>query len=282
MFAYPVGPHKDVSPECYLFRHLLNDRIISKQLFLDRELAEAIDPREDRTSVIRKSLKDILISRMHRAGSPGSSRGPQSPTSPANGGTPPVLPPIQGVSDSRSQNPQGLVQGNEPGSSFQLPPLEFDDSLSGNKNQFPNRMKSPLSPGGRTSLSPITERTREGSTDHSMMGASSVSRSSTQNEARSPPSHSNSLAMRQNSAGGVQGVPMSIREESVSNLANLEVQRTVSTSPPPAVIEKDVKPPSVVEQQRTPMLSKQSTTSSKYSDESAEVGAPTDHHYRQE
>ncbi|KAG8872489.1 hypothetical protein FRB97_007573 [Tulasnella sp. 331] len=46
MFAYPFGPLKD-------------------HLFLDRELAETLDPRDDRTSVIRSRLLKVLMDRMH-------------------------------------------------------------------------------------------------------------------------------------------------------------------------------------------------------------------------
>ncbi|KAG8933262.1 hypothetical protein FRC02_012248 [Tulasnella sp. 418] len=62
MFAYPFGPLKD-------------------HLFLDRELAEGLDPRDDRTSAVRSRLLNVLVERMN--GAPGSDPTRQPP--------PPVL-----------------------------------------------------------------------------------------------------------------------------------------------------------------------------------------------
>ncbi|KAF9052500.1 hypothetical protein BDZ89DRAFT_1125915 [Hymenopellis radicata] len=72
MFAYPVGPDKDL-------------------LFLDRELAETLDPREDGTSTIRSRLLNILFDRM-RGVQPAASNG----AAPAggSGGPGPQLPPL--------------------------------------------------------------------------------------------------------------------------------------------------------------------------------------------
>ncbi|KIY67274.1 hypothetical protein CYLTODRAFT_397408 [Cylindrobasidium torrendii FP15055 ss-10] len=64
MFAYPVGPMKDA-------------------LFLDREQAESLDPRDDGTATVRSRLLSILFDRM---------RGVQKPA-PANGPGP-QLPPL--------------------------------------------------------------------------------------------------------------------------------------------------------------------------------------------
>ncbi|KAL0574993.1 hypothetical protein V5O48_006981 [Marasmius crinis-equi] len=72
MFAYPVGPHKDL-------------------LFLEREQAEKFDPREERTSVIRSRFVDIMAQKMQQSDptqgggqqrastAPGSGRGYQLP-----------------------------------------------------------------------------------------------------------------------------------------------------------------------------------------------------------
>ncbi|KAF8896461.1 hypothetical protein BD779DRAFT_1496046 [Infundibulicybe gibba] len=102
MFAYPVGPHKDL-------------------LFLDRELAETLDPRDDRTSAIRSRLRDILLDRM-RGGEPGP-----TPASRASSEVAPSLPPI---------GEDGALVTRGP----QLPPLNFSSTPS----------KAPMSP--------ITER----------------------------------------------------------------------------------------------------------------------------
>ena len=63
MFGYPVGPGKEVRPD--------PDRAVGSSLtckfqllFLDRELAEKMDPREDRTSIVRARLLSILAERM--------------------------------------------------------------------------------------------------------------------------------------------------------------------------------------------------------------------------
>ncbi|KIK62928.1 hypothetical protein GYMLUDRAFT_41206 [Collybiopsis luxurians FD-317 M1] len=122
MFAYPVGPHKDL-------------------LFLDREQAETLDPRDDRTSSIRSKLIDVLATKMEEMGPPGSAglpgrdRGPAHGTQTSSSSTPPSLPPIS------------------PNSGPQLPPLSFDSN--------PNVRNE-----DRALLTPITERssvyTRDG------------------------------------------------------------------------------------------------------------------------
>ncbi|KAF5391519.1 hypothetical protein D9757_002450 [Collybiopsis confluens] len=120
MFAYPVGPHKEL-------------------LFLDREQAEALDPRDDRTSSIRSKLIDILATRMEELGPPGSAgiRGRDARPSSHGAGalTPSSLPPI-----STGRGPQ-------------LPPLSFDSNQNTPQED-------------RALLTPITERsslyTRDG------------------------------------------------------------------------------------------------------------------------
>lgn len=63
MFAYPVGPHKDVRLlTSVYYEHGTN--IVFQLLFLDRELAETLDPRDDRTSAVRSRLLNILLQRM--------------------------------------------------------------------------------------------------------------------------------------------------------------------------------------------------------------------------
>ncbi|KAH8117826.1 hypothetical protein DFH11DRAFT_1850703 [Phellopilus nigrolimitatus] len=177
MFAYPVGPRKD-------------------QLFLDRELAERVDPREDRGSVVRQRFKDILIERMYgQEASRMSLSLPHVPDmSPANGSGfgssgPPSLPAIQGVSEQqqRSLSPQQNGGFSLP----QLPPLSFDSA-------------SQPAPG---SLSPITERTQE---DYN-------SRASTQDHARAAPGPSGSggSAAAVSSSSRAGPVQSAIEEEGI-------------------------------------------------------------------
>ncbi|KAJ7158649.1 hypothetical protein C8R46DRAFT_396215 [Mycena filopes] len=61
MFAYPVGPHRDL-------------------LFLEREQAETLDVRDDRTSSIRARLLNILLERMPQKDP--AARAPTGPLSP--------------------------------------------------------------------------------------------------------------------------------------------------------------------------------------------------------
>ncbi|KAG7089468.1 hypothetical protein E1B28_011153 [Marasmius oreades] len=76
MFAYPVGPHKDL-------------------LFLAREQAEKFDPREERTSVIRSRYIDLLNETMQQS---DPARPPQQPQQRAPVANPPSrgyqLPPL--------------------------------------------------------------------------------------------------------------------------------------------------------------------------------------------
>lgn len=137
MFAYPVGPHKDL-------------------LFLDRELAENLDPREDRTSFTRSQLQHILWDRMR--GSPDQSQSP--------GKDAPTLPPLPDISlmdDNRNGGPSSSDrQGDErqppvagssqqgssgSGGPLQLPPLHFENDRDHDLPDIPPR-----------SLTPITER----------------------------------------------------------------------------------------------------------------------------
>ncbi|KAG6821295.1 hypothetical protein H0H93_000155 [Arthromyces matolae] len=118
MFAYPVGPSKDL-------------------LFLARELAETLDPREESTSSIRSRLIGILHDRMRGITAPAAPR----PTS----DTPPTLPPID---DTPLQSPSPNLSNSQPaaksnGGSFQLPPLTFGGPI-------PEEEK-PLSPVRRQS-----------------------------------------------------------------------------------------------------------------------------------
>ncbi|KAE9405152.1 hypothetical protein BT96DRAFT_359190 [Gymnopus androsaceus JB14] len=135
MFAYPVGPHKDL-------------------LFLDRELAETLDPRDDRTSSVRSALIGILGERMRLGGpnpapnsmptlpaGPGSNAGgPRSPTVGAGGGD--IAP--------ASRIPSGPQ--------FQLPPLSFDSNRDEEDRDRDREDMGREMDRERALLTPITER----------------------------------------------------------------------------------------------------------------------------
>ncbi|OCH95342.1 hypothetical protein OBBRIDRAFT_788219 [Obba rivulosa] len=143
MFAYPIGPHRDL-------------------LFLDREFAETTDPREDRTAYIRRSFNSILIERMQGPGpgseSPGRSSGRLEPSG------------FQGLNTSASRLPQdqpplpSLPSDNADGGqqaeltprerlSMQLPPLDFDSSFS--------EQAAPPEVPDKRPLTPISEQSRD-------------------------------------------------------------------------------------------------------------------------
>ncbi|KAH7097361.1 hypothetical protein BKA62DRAFT_451650 [Auriculariales sp. MPI-PUGE-AT-0066] len=126
MFAYPVGPLRD-------------------HLFLDRELAEGLDPRDDRTSFIRSQLLGVQVRRMRglpvQIGqnpeqllpSPGTSviqPQPQQQQQQQQNGGAPMLPPLSGISSEQPQPPSStsLSSSQNPTPSRgspQLPPLGF-------------------------------------------------------------------------------------------------------------------------------------------------------------
>ena len=91
MFSYPVGPNKN-------------------NLFMDREEAEMVDPREDRGSMVRVKFKDILVRRMYGQNGAPATISPMS--SPAvngmfnTGDAPPSLPPIASISGQPAQPQQ--------------------------------------------------------------------------------------------------------------------------------------------------------------------------------
>ncbi|KAI0749814.1 hypothetical protein C8Q80DRAFT_1232578 [Daedaleopsis nitida] len=127
MFAYPIGPHRDL-------------------LFLDREFAETLDARDDRTSAIRAQLQRILLDRMRGLGPdgpPGPPPSQQTPTLP----TIPTVSSPNGPPQPAAQTPGVQPQSN--GASLQLPPLSFDSS--------PINAESQQAQLGRP-LSTITER----------------------------------------------------------------------------------------------------------------------------
>ncbi|KAI0649070.1 hypothetical protein C8Q79DRAFT_1007637 [Trametes meyenii] len=125
MFAYPIGPNRDL-------------------LFLDREFAETLDPRDDRTSAIRSQLQRILLDRMNGVG-------PDNPAGPSTAG-PPRLPPVPHVAAEEPRQPPLEQAATNNGGSLQLPPLSFDSS------PMQQEQTAPQTEHGRRPLTPITER----------------------------------------------------------------------------------------------------------------------------
>ncbi|KAI5983349.1 hypothetical protein EDD15DRAFT_2390858 [Pisolithus albus] len=126
MFAYPVGQRRDL-------------------LFLEREFAETMDPRESRTSAVRSRLLGILSERM----------GSIEPLTRRDG--PPALPPI---SSSAGLLPQQQPSSQVPREALELPQLpafSFDSTASAVPAPPVNR--SPVQePIPARALSPIAER----------------------------------------------------------------------------------------------------------------------------
>ncbi|KAJ7773402.1 hypothetical protein B0H16DRAFT_1672944 [Mycena metata] len=136
MFAYPVGPHRDL-------------------LFLERDQAETLDVRDDRTSSIRARLLNILLERMPQkdptARAPGGPLPPQQQQPlqrPLD--APPLLPPI-GDFGSPTQSPP-------PRASPQLPPLSFGAGA----------VESPAPASTGSQLTPISERSSIGTVGRNM------------------------------------------------------------------------------------------------------------------
>ncbi|KAG6856890.1 hypothetical protein H0H87_012471 [Tephrocybe sp. NHM501043] len=132
MFAYPVGPNRDL-------------------LFLDRELAEILDPRDEHTSSIRSRLIGILLDRM---------RGHDPRPAPSD--LPPSLPPIGNnvVAVPQQQTPSAPAPqpvSNVSGSSFQLPPLSFGATTlpDDEKPLSPVRRQSNADAAGNSYNSPV-------------------------------------------------------------------------------------------------------------------------------
>ncbi|TDL25788.1 hypothetical protein BD410DRAFT_826381 [Rickenella mellea] len=171
MFGYPVGPRKNM-------------------LFLEREAAESLDPRDDRTSAVRANLQSILAEKVRMQGpSPGS-----PPPGQMNGGArhaspPPSLPPLQRFNSDNSNITQQQQQQQAQSPSQSPPPPAKDASpqhtprTEGNLPQLPQLTFDPTSrPGAsspptvgpsRTALTPITERS------HTMDSGAAGSRQNT-------------------------------------------------------------------------------------------------------
>ncbi|KAJ6609223.1 hypothetical protein B0H10DRAFT_2226083 [Mycena sp. CBHHK59/15] len=138
MFAYPVGPHRDL-------------------LFLDREQAETLDVRDDRTSSIRARLLNILLERMPLKDPMRSPTAQQQLPSRPSLDAPPSLPPI---GDFGSSSPP--LGGTR--SSPQLPPLSFG---SAENPEAPQQQE-------RHPLTPISERSSTGPRNMSSIDSHSV------------------------------------------------------------------------------------------------------------
>ena len=108
-------------------------------LFLDREAVEAMDPRDDRTSVIRSKLLELLAERM-RQQQPQLVQPRPSPANRTSSEQPSTLPPITAGSEPNAQNSPVLPDGP------QLPPLSF----AGVHNQDRDKMLTPIAEGGST------------------------------------------------------------------------------------------------------------------------------------
>ncbi|KAH7884450.1 hypothetical protein F5I97DRAFT_1456898 [Phlebopus sp. FC_14] len=144
MFGYPVGPARDL-------------------LFLDRELAETMDPRDDRTSAVRSRLLSVLVGRMRGVGA-------QAPPD-----APPALPPLSLTADppSRQQSLPPMPTGQTDGHPVpQLPSLDLDAPPSQSQSQILSQ-----EPAFGRALSPITERsmTRETLADFARIHGHSLS-----------------------------------------------------------------------------------------------------------
>ncbi|KAH9846672.1 hypothetical protein C2E23DRAFT_898508 [Lenzites betulinus] len=198
MFAYPIGPNRDL-------------------LFLDREFAETLDPRDDRTSAIRTQMQRILVDRMNGVGPAG----PEGSSSPS-GATPPILPPVPHVAADEPREPEANPEPESvfgPGSStaggpstngitMQLPPFSFDST--------PMHEEPPKAPAehDRRPLTPITERSIPiESMSRSLSGGRSQESTKIQTST-SPPQ-------------------ATIPEESTSILHEPFVTSPTATSPPP-------------------------------------------------
>ncbi|THH30016.1 hypothetical protein EUX98_g4168 [Antrodiella citrinella] len=140
MFAYPIGPNREL-------------------LFLDRELAESLDPRDDRTSAVRRQLRQIQWQRMNGSGPMPEKAQPPIPA----GNHPPTLPPLpvmleetEYTAASGSRLPEQSSSG-APQLSMQIPPLDFERTPEVSSEPTKNAQRTSDPPAPRP-LTPITER----------------------------------------------------------------------------------------------------------------------------
>jgi len=116
-----------------------------KVLFLDRELAETLDPQNDQNSSVRSQLRDVLLDRMSRASQPS----PRPPTADKS----PSLPPVLGSSNevSKSRVP-----------SFTTGPPQLPSIASVSVNLSDSRTSTPPAVSGTLSPSPWTQSKQTG------------------------------------------------------------------------------------------------------------------------
>ncbi|PWN37882.1 uncharacterized protein FA14DRAFT_187932 [Meira miltonrushii] len=135
-FAYPIGPYKD-------------------RLFLDRELSEFLDIREERHLANRHNLHGIMAARM---------RGERTP----------ILPPLPqpNTESTRGLNGPGQANGNRQSQMLSSPPPQQDAAQAQQQPPQLHTALPPLNTGSNdqdaynargTQLSSIGERSREGS-----------------------------------------------------------------------------------------------------------------------
>jgi CCR4-NOT transcriptional complex subunit CAF120 len=106
-------------------------------LFLEREQAETLDVRDDRTSAIRSRLLNILLERMPGRAPGAPQQQQQQPIQQRTVDGPPSLPPIGDFGSPPPQSPP-LTEAR---ASPQLPPLSF-----GSENQAPASSSQGLTP----------------------------------------------------------------------------------------------------------------------------------------
>lgn len=207
MFGYPVGPQKD-------------------NLFLEREIVEGMDPRDDRTSAIRSSMKSLLQTHLKPAVQVVQPRSPPRDMT----ASPPVLPPIAGTSQTSS--PPGQQDGSL---GPQLPPLSFGNNASAAR-AIPSRDRP---------LTPITERSSimTHARTLSMDGPSMLSPNHASYQSATSPEEEQQLQppSGQSGAGPIPGpsnsdgsssIPTSAAGDSTSTSAPI-LDKPMSHSPPP-------------------------------------------------
>ncbi|KAF9525646.1 hypothetical protein CPB83DRAFT_859099 [Crepidotus variabilis] len=240
MFGYPVGPQKE-------------------SLFLERDVVEKMDPREERTSAIRSEMKKLLVQHMHPAVQVVQNRVPAQPT----GDGPPMLPPIGAFNSRNDELPPLPPQGGPSSSGFQLPPLSFGPSTSSSSTT--NTRQRPLTP--------ITERSvdhaRGQSTDRPIGLAASTSTGPSQNGSYGAAPQS-PLGAQQPQATPSQSEPEppSLLGGPISNSPppTLPAKPASAPSPQPGAFEMSTvsspKPPSVSSPLASPSHQKNSSVSS--------------------
>lgn len=138
MYGYPVGPQKEVMLSNLFFVLRFLTRLFLQNLFLDREIAEKMDPREERTSLIRSELKKLLQQHM---------RPPiqvvQSTVAPQTTGTP-SLPPVGKINTNGALPPLPPPDGTTPASGLQLPPNATANGVAAQRA----RPLTPIAEGG--------------------------------------------------------------------------------------------------------------------------------------